>query len=346
MTADATRTISEAQPTARRPVGFTVDPWDPGYAAALAVELLTELDTTTAELNLDVELPAGRWRPLHPDSGTPLPQTLLIADGVRRIDARVWVDDPDGGMPAPGIAASYAAGLVRCDLAGDSRADIATVEVARGLFTVASHAPHVTTTAGTYPLRLATDPSQEGLSLALQRRLTELEVTLAAAYRAAATTEGDLLLVDGPLRGRSHLPRAVGYIKTHQTAYLTGAQAAVVTALAPGQRSPVFLMGTSWSRHSWYLRLPTGSDAPWAGVVRCEASDNLPPIEVAALADVTAWLLPPLAGIDYKDPRAPQNLVPIGGLEKVLRHRLGDLRLLYRALRQAASSHLGDAPAT
>jgi hypothetical protein len=44
-----------------------------------------------------------------------------------------------------------------------------------------------------------------------------------------------------------------------------------------------------------------------------------------------------LAGVEYKDPRAPQNLVPIGGLEKLLRHRLGDTRLLYRALRAAAT---------
>lgn len=46
--------------------------------------------------------------------------------------------------------------------------------------------------------------------------------------------------------------------------------------------------------------------------------------------------IPPLAGTPYKDPRAPQNLVPIGGLECELRHRLGDQQLLYRALRAAA----------
>ena len=28
------------------------------------------------------------------------------------------------------------------------------------------------------------------------------------------------LVVDGPLRGRSHLPRALGYIKSHRAAYL------------------------------------------------------------------------------------------------------------------------------
>ena len=39
----------------------------------------------------------------------------------------------------------------------------------------------------------------------------------------------------------------------------------------------------------------------------------------------------------YKDPRAPQNLYPIGGLERDLRHRLGDARLVFRALRVAAA---------
>ena len=38
----------------------------------------------------------------------------------------------------------------------------------------------------------------------------------------------------------------------------------------------------------------------------------------------------------HKDPCAPQNLVHIGGLERQLRHRLGDQQLLYRALREAA----------
>jgi hypothetical protein len=35
------------------------------------------------------------------------------------------------------------------------------------------------------------------------------------------------------------------------------------------------------------------------------------------------------------DPRAPQNLVPIAALERELRHRMGDQRLVYRALRAA-----------
>ena len=45
-----------------------------------------------------------------------------------------------------------------------------------------------------------------------------------------------------------------------------------------------------------------------------------------------------VGSVPYKDPRAPQNLVPIGGLERELRHRLGDQHVLYRALRAEAAA--------
>ena len=54
------------------------------------------------------------------------------------------------------------------------------------------------------------------------------------------------------------------------------------------------------------------------------------------LADLSQACLGRFASAPYKDSRAPQNLYPIGGLEHELRHRLGDQRLLYRALSQAA----------
>ncbi|RBQ18209.1 hypothetical protein DP939_20145 [Spongiactinospora rosea] len=321
-----TTTISESR--------FSVDPWDPGYAAALSKEALAELGATSAELDLDVELAAADWRPVGPGPGAAPPGVLLVADGVRRIDARVWMHDSRGAAPAPGIAASYAAGIVRC---GPEGASLAAIDVRRSVFSAAPHASEVKTPAAVYQALPAADAGMDELSLALQRQVTQLEVELAVHHRRQAGAE-DLLLVDGPLRGRTHLPRTVGYIKTHHTAYLPPPQAAVVSALAPGQRTPIFLMGTSWRRHAWYVRLPTRSATPWAGVARCEAGADLRPDEVIELADSITLALPQLAGVDYKDPRAPQNLTPIGGLEKLLRHRLGDPRLLYRALRTAAAA--------
>jgi hypothetical protein len=171
------------------------------------------------------------------------------------------------------------------------------------------------------------------LSQALQRHLAEVEVVTAIEARAAVNEhdvppDSDLLVVDGPLRGRQHLPRSLGYIKSHHSTYLPPELNALVAALAPGQRTPVFLMGTSWDRHSWYLRLPGAPGSPWAGVVRIECSAELSVSEVTRLAAVSQKCPGRFASAAYKDSRAPQNLYPIAGLERELRRRLGDPRLV------------------
>ena len=149
---------------------------------------------------------------------------------------------------------------------------------------------------------------------------------MVAAERARAEhgTDDDLLVVDGPLRGRQHLPRALGLVKTHRADYLPAELHAQVGALPPGARTPVFRMGTSWDRYSWYLRLPCRPGAPWAGVVRVECSAELAPAEAVALAGRSAPVLCRYASSEVREARAPQNLSPIGGLERMLRHRLGD----------------------
>ena len=344
------RPVGPAADPAAPPARFTVDPWDPGYGLAVSDELGGgALAESSAELGLDLELPADGWHPVDPDLAPSLPGTVLFLDGVRRIDARIWVHghaENGGSQPAPGIAASLAAGLVACagTAGGDggsphraANARIAEVAVERGLFTAAPAAADIAAKHARYPVRMAEGSGPDQLSLALQQRLGAAEVQLALAFRARNPDADDLLVVDGPLRGRTHLDRTVGYIKTHHASYLPATQAAVVGALEPGQRTPVFMMGTSWRRHSWYLRLPGAPGVPWSGVVRLECSPDLPPAAVIRLADLTARLLPPLASAPHKDPRAPQNLVPIGGLERELRRRLGDQQLLYRALRSAAT---------
>jgi hypothetical protein len=326
---------------------FSVDGWDPTYGMSL--ELEDYLGESTARVEVNIEMPADRWRPIDPDPRQALPPALLFVDGVRRIEARVWIDDdtPDGDRAteaSAALCASYAAGVVCCC---DQQAHVAKVETRRGLFTVAPHATDITTWAGRYTAYRtapnAAAPLSVTLSQALQRRLGEAEVQTAIAARAAmpehgVPPEGDLLVVDGPLRGRQHLPRTLGYIKSHRTTYLPPDLNALVGTLAPGQRTPVFLMGTSWDRHTWYLRLPGASGAPWAGVVRIECSADLPVYEVVRLAGLSQACLGRFASAAYKDARAPQNLYPIAGLERELRRRLGDPRLLYRALRLTAQA--------
>lgn len=347
---------------------FSIDAWDASYGSALN---LTEEDlpASDARVDPDVEVAAGNWAPIPSRTDLRHPSAVLFVDGVRRIDARVWIDDPHPADtdPASGattasmaICASYAAGVVCCCGEGPSRqAHMAAAEIRRGLFTTAPHAIDIPTEVGVYRARhtVASDTAQLTLTLsnALQQALAEIEVITAVAARSALAaapehrssipcapdgTADDLLVIDGPLRNRAHLPRTLGFIKTHRAQYLPPTLNAVVAALQPAQRTPVFLMGTSWERHAWYLRLPSTPDvpgAPWAGVVRCEAATDLSRTELTALADLSQHVLSRYASVAYKDSRAPQNLVPIAGLENTLRHRLGDARITYRALREAAS---------
>jgi hypothetical protein len=53
---------------------------------------------------------------------------------------------------------------------------------------------------------------------------------------------------------------------------------------------------------------------------------------VRSLADLSAALLPRFASSAGRDPRAPQNLYPIGGLENALRHKMGDTLVIRRAI--------------
>jgi hypothetical protein len=329
---------------------FSVDGWDPAYGTSLDLE--DYLGESTASVDVTVELPPGQWRPLDPDPGQRLPGALLFLDGVRRIEARVWINDDAAAngtaqSATAALCASYAAGVVCCC---ERQAHVVLVETRRGLFTIAPHAADIMTWAGAYTAHRTaaspTSPLPVTLSRALQGRLGEVEVTTAVAVRSAMAGHGgpagdDLLVLDGPLRGRQHLPRTLGYIKSHHSTYLPPELNAVVAALRAGQRTPVFLMGTSWERQSWYLRLPTAATAPWAGVVRIECSADLPAREAIELANLSQLCLGRFASDEYKDSRAPQNLYPIAGLERELRRRLGDPQVLYRALRQSAHAVSG-----
>ncbi len=310
---------------------FRVDPWNVEYGASVESELLP----SEVEVNVEVEAPADRWEAVGPRPDARQPSTLLFVDGVRRVDARVWIEDPEGDAE-PGICASYGAGVARCG--PGLPAKVIHASVGRGVFSASAHAVDIATSHGEYTAHVAAGSTPEALWIALQERMARREVESAeAARRDLGAPDDALVVVDGPLSGRQHVTGAVGVIKTHGVSYLPADLNRLVARLAPGGRTPVFAIGGRWSRYSWYLRLPGGVDAPWAGVVRVECSTDVSVPEAIELADTVGVAISRYASEPYKDPRAPQNLYPIGGLERELRHRLGDARLLFRGLRAAAA---------
>lgn len=300
---------------------FTVDTWAPEYGTPSD----GEAGESTAKVDAGVELPASEWRSLAP--GVDARADVVFVDGVRRVDANLWIEQA-GGVPVLGLCATYAAGVVRCN----GQADTVAAVVERGLFTSAEGATDIDTRHGVYRVKATAGTTPPDLWLGIQQRMGELEGRVAVAQR-----DRGLVVVDGPLSHHQGISGAVGYVKTHHVHYLPPDLREVMLRLPAGRRTPVFLVSGVRSFYSWYLRLAV-APGPLGGLVRCEVSADRPPAEAAHIADRITGLLPRFASQEHKDPRAPQNLYPIGGLERTLRRRLGDQRLLFRALRQTAST--------
>lgn len=314
-----------------------VDAWDPAYGASFeGGDGEGPASPSSAQVDTDVEVPAAEWAPIDVPAGARPPDVVFLVDGVRRNDAQIWTAEEDGTSYA-GLAASFAAGVVRCDL-GRGVADLVAARVGRGLFTASPSISDLQAGTVRYEIhRIHGGGEASKLPAAVQGPLTALEIEISSAARDGGTDGADLLIVDGPLRNRRQLPRTIGYVKTQQKQYLPAGLTTVVTTLRPGQRTPVFHLGTVWGGWSWYLRLPGATGAPWSGIVRVECSPDLTVDQAIELAELSSATLPRFASASYKDPRAPQNLVPIAGLERRLRSMLGDSRVLHRALALATS---------
>ena len=298
---------------------FTVESWAPEYGAPSEADLVD----STENVDPTVELPVDQWRPLLPDRAGA--EDILFVDGVRRVDANLWIERGEQ-FPGFGLAATYAAGAVRCN----GGAEVVAAEVRRGIFTGVD-ADSIDTSMGVYEVMSTKGSTPEELWLGIQERMGDLEGQIAAQHEDAA-----LIVVDGPLSHRRHVEGAVGYIKTQHVQYLPDELRSSLGTLPVGYRTPLFLTTTSWSRFSWYLRLANGT-GPAGGLVRCEVKADMTSAEAAQVAHLVSASLPRYASARHKDPRAPQNLYPIGGLERELRRRLGDRELAMRALRVAAA---------
>ena len=300
-----------------------VEPWDPGYGSPMEADA----HLTPAESTIDAGVETSDWAPIDGvDDGI---TDIAFVDGVRRIDARVTIDDPSG--PIPGICGTLAVGAthwnrqVPVSEVRDVRIErMAVLGSGRGeVFPPVGLQPEYTTVA-------IPDTDPDHLIGEIHDRMRRLEGETATRL----ATDGCFVVADGPLHALS-AQTTVGYVKSHRVTYLPPEKNAVVAALEPGQRTPLFTL-SEYQRYSWYLRLAhiTGGHS-WTGIVRCEASGGLPLAEVRVIADRTAAVLPLTSSAGHIDPRAPQNLVPIGALESELRHQMGDPMLVNRALREA-----------
>ena len=278
----------------------------------------------------------GAWVPHHL-SGDRAP-IVQIVDGVRRIEAYA-VNDTASGAAAPAVFGSYAVGVVRCE---PTRATVPTdpglLRVERCYLQAGTAAEDLVFTAGQTELRFRASSvpdakKQSHLVHELGRRMLAAE---AALTRRLSADRSVLTLVDGPLRAPAAGCRVAGYIKRTARWYLGPEQRAIFGDLGVGGRTPLFRITRDpqpgRDRFSWYVRIADLGPHlhPHASVMRLETWATLPVEQAARLADECARTLPHLGGSPIRDPRAPQNLTPVSGLEGWLRRLLGNRELLRR----------------
>lgn len=307
-----------------------VDDWPSSYAAAYQLEEEQPRDGLVQIVEHDGTL---RFQPTaaHPrDAGT-----VALVDGVRRAEVNLTQHGADGET-IRGVAGSYGYGAVLTGHGELARYDSCHV---RRLVVWGSGATGELPAHQGIEWEVDSAPSSDPNAplQRLQRRMREAEGRLADRLCDA----GHLTFLDGPLGFiRFHRDQPlIGVVKTHHRQLLDDHSHPRVPDLPAGQRTSLFRIGDDY--YSTYLRLAPGSElaSPWAGIIRLEFLAATGLDNATRLADLAAATLPRFASKPHADPRAPANLVPVGELERHLKHLLGDPALIARGIRVGITHH-------
>jgi hypothetical protein len=313
---------------------FRTDPWSSDYGSA--VEMGEADETTRPDVIEDIE--KSDWTIAANVRQRSRPDRIVFVDGVQQIDAWGRVESDERSVEA--ALASIAVGAAVC-APGAARVEAESMSIER----VLAVSGGVTTQAmvvraGRLELKYEHESSpvagRPGVANAIDTRRRQLERRLGDAI----ADRGGLVVLDGRLQfspGRE--TQVVGLTKTLHEPYVCESSRRLLPKLQAGERSPLFRIDYHASAlYSWFLRLPNTRPThhALAGIVRLETPAGVGETAAIDLADLTASVLPAFASHPAHDPRAPQNLVPVGALEKNLRHRLGEPAFLRRAI----ESHL------
>ncbi|MCS7023997.1 MAG: hypothetical protein NZV14_04310 [Bryobacteraceae bacterium] len=308
-----------------------LDPWQPEFGPEFsAFEEASEGEAETVDTERECD--SKDWRPIDPPPFSLGEEPVWLIDGVRRLEARVTIENDR--QYSQGAFGAYAVGAVHLST---QLARFERLVTGRVLALATGEQLPATVTLGRglsyVPVRVA----EEGPEAAVRAIHSEMRKCEEALAREVADHPGRLVIVDGPLTFEQPVRgAAVGYIKRVMRTYLGREHLAVLAQLQPSQRTPLFGLSGSqrFSRLSWFFRLsaPRRGDSEFSGIVRLEVAEGVGLERARELAGACSAILPQLKARRGLDLRAPQNLLPISALERHLRHRLGDERLVRRSI--------------
>lgn len=310
------------------PLSLRIDPWTPAYESAYQID---QDDEDPAPVEVDAFVETADWSPVVPQFRA-LPDTVAFVDGVQRVETRLIAEGD--GRTVYGALASIAAGAAFCR-PGGSLLDPQAPDRILALSDGQTHEP-LELSCGRLSLRFRVQSKNisglKGVHEAITDARRELERRLAERL---LDQRYPLVIVDGRLTVTPQPPAmAVGLVKTIHRQYLEGEQRALLAHLPARTRTPLFHIPRERAVYSWYVRVdePRPGEHPWSGLVRLETLDVIGLQPAIQLADLTAQHLSDFASARHRDPRAPQNLYPIGELERRLRRQLGDHHVIRRRI--------------
>ncbi len=308
-----------------------LDPWPAEFDSPLAIE---EAASTTRQIDAAVE--REEWAAM-PACGAGA--SCCFVDGVRRVEARVLGDN--SGALVHGLLGSLAAGFVRAD---GSTAQFGGIHVHRYLILGKGEAQSISLQIGGQSLDFLAHStahnSPDGVLAELQSLMRMAESRIAEQL----ASQHGCVFVDGLSYRATGRHNVIGVIKRILEPYLPPDQFALVETLHKGERTPLFrIVDPTYERYSCFLRLavPRPFEHPLAGVVRIEIGAAVGIERATSLATLAAGMLPRFASSPMRDPRAPQNLLPVGALESEMRRRMGDTTLIRRAIEKTLHQQRG-----
>ncbi len=314
-----------------------VDPWESEYTGFFQVEE----EFKEERVDIDIEVPKEKWAPIF-EKDIPPQKEVIFLDGVRRMHQRVVIER--NGKIFYGGLGTFAAGAMKIikKKRNDLFASLIETSIKRVLIVfkeVKGEIKDFKLPGIPFEVSIVSmeknDPQAplEKLQELMRAEEVRLADTISSYYKDIP------LVVDGTLYFPWKNAKVLGFVKSLHNLYIPDELIPVVLKLREGERTPVFLItfknrGELSKKYSWFIRLKELDERefPYAGIIRMEAPGTLNEEEFSFLR---SWSLTLKDFISdrLRDKRSPQNLLPVGVLERELKKRIGSEYLITQRIR-------------
>ena len=329
-------------------IKISPDLWESKYTGEFEANELSVKENKNISVSEKIERKDGIMEPVSLDiNAYKSVNKVAFIDGVQRIDMHATIED--NGLPFQGIFSSSAAGYLT--ISPNSVNDINNcladeMPILRRYFIHNDR----NITKGNFKFN-TTDEESGALeyeykyvrvkeSKQMQLYITEFMKEIEQEIISSLVSKEDLnmIIADGSLslQRMKKYPETkaivVGIIKSIEELYVSNENLSNLAKLKVGQRTPIFSIeykDYGEEKYSFFVRLqtPMSFGSGFSNLARIEMEPDIT-MSATAKADLIASTVLYFASGFNSDSRAPQNLYPVIALERILKGRLGDIRLI------------------